>query len=74
MTFLGMAQVVQNGNVNVRIFGENLPGCGGYCISKAGVGMSTKLWAVRLGEFNIPVYEIRPGIINTDMTAPVTEK
>ncbi len=45
-----------------------------YCISKAGVSMSTKLWAVRLGEFNIPVYEIRPGIIKTDMTAPVTEK
>lgn len=36
--------------------------------------MSTKLWAVRLGEFNIPVYEIRPGIIKTDMTASVTEK
>jgi len=47
---------------------------GEYCISKAGVSMSTKLWAVRLGEFNIPVYEIRPGLIRTDMTAPVTEK
>jgi len=47
---------------------------GEYCISKAGVSMATKLWAVRLGEFNIPVYEIRPGIIKTDMTAPVTEK
>jgi len=45
-----------------------------YCISKAGVSMATKLWAVRLGEFNIPVYEIRPGIIKTDTTAPVTEK
>ncbi len=47
---------------------------GEYCISKAGVSMATKLWAVRLGEFNIPVYEIRPGIIKTDMTAAVTEK
>ena len=47
---------------------------GDYCISKAGVSMASKLWAVRLGEFNIPVYEVRPGIIKTDMTAGVTEK
>lgn len=47
---------------------------GEYCISKAGTAMATKLWAVRLGEFNIPVFEIRPGIIKTDMTAGVTEK
>ena len=47
---------------------------GDYCISKAGVSMATKLWAARLGEFDIPVYEIRPGIIKTDMTAVVTAK
>lgn len=47
---------------------------GEYCISKAGVSMATKLWAVRLAEFNIPVYEIRPGIIMTDMTSTVKEK
>jgi len=47
---------------------------GEYCISKAGVSMATKLFAVRLGEFNIPVYEVRPGIIATDMTAGVKEK
>jgi len=47
---------------------------GEYCISKAGIAMATKLWAVRLGEFDIPVYEIQPGIIETDMTAGVTEK
>lgn len=47
---------------------------GEYCISKAGVSMATQLWAVRLGEFQIPVYEIRPGIIQTDMTAGVKEK
>ncbi len=47
---------------------------GEYCISKAGIGMATKLWAARLGEFDIPVYEIRPGIIRTDMTAGVKEK
>ena len=44
---------------------------GEYCLSKAGLSMATKLWAVRLGECGIPVYEIRPGIIKTDMTAPV---
>jgi 3-oxoacyl-[acyl-carrier protein] reductase len=47
---------------------------GEYCITKAGVSMSTQLFAVRLAEFNIPVYEVRPGIIQTDMTAAVTEK
>jgi 3-oxoacyl-[acyl-carrier protein] reductase len=47
---------------------------GEYCIAKAGVSMATKLFAARLGEFNIPVYEVCPGIIHTDMTAGVTEK
>ena len=42
---------------------------GEYCISKAGVAMATQLWAVRLAEHEIPVYELRPGIIDTDMTA-----
>jgi NAD(P)-dependent dehydrogenase (short-subunit alcohol dehydrogenase family) len=36
--------------------------------------MATKLWAARLGEFDIPVYEVRPGIIKTDMTSAVTAK
>ncbi|HYK92325.1 MAG TPA: 3-ketoacyl-ACP reductase [Acidobacteriota bacterium] len=47
---------------------------GEYCISKAGVSMSTSLWAIRLAEFGIPVYEVRPGIIKTDMTAGVRAK
>jgi len=47
---------------------------GEYCISKAGISMATQLFAVRLGEFNIPVFEVRPGIIRTDMTAGVKEK
>ena len=47
---------------------------GDYCISKAGVAMATQLWAARLGEFEIPVYEVRPGVIKTDMTAVVTDK
>ena len=47
---------------------------GEYCLSKAGVSMGTKLWSVRLAEAGIAVYEIRPGIIATDMTSAVTEK
>jgi NAD(P)-dependent dehydrogenase (short-subunit alcohol dehydrogenase family) len=47
---------------------------GEYCISKAGISMATQLFAVRLGEFDIPVYEVRPGVVSTDMTAGVKEK
>ena len=47
---------------------------GEYCVAKAGLSMATQLFAARLGEFNIPVYEVRPGIIRTDMTSGVTEK
>ena len=47
---------------------------GEYCLSKAGVSMATKLWAARLAEYGIGVYEIRPGIIATDMTAGVKAK
>jgi NAD(P)-dependent dehydrogenase (short-subunit alcohol dehydrogenase family) len=47
---------------------------GDYCISKAGITMATQLWAFRLAEFGIAVYEVRPGVITTDMTAPVKEK
>ena len=43
---------------------------GEYCVSKAGLSMVTKLFAVRLAEYGIHVYEISPGIIETDMTAP----
>jgi len=45
-----------------------------YCLSKAGLSMTTALWADRLAEFGINVYEIRPGIIQTDLTAVVKEK
>ncbi len=47
---------------------------GEYCISKAGVGMVTKLFADRLADAGIPVFEVRPGIIDTDMTRVVHEK
>lgn len=50
------------------------PSRGEYCISKAGVSMATQLWAVRLAEFGIHVYEVRPGVIKTDMTSAVEAK
>jgi len=47
---------------------------GEYCIAKAGISMVTTLFADRLAEYGILVYEVRPGIIKTDITAKVTEK
>lgn len=47
---------------------------GDYCVSKAALAMLTPLFAARLAEHGINVYEIRPGIIATDMTGPVKEK
>ncbi|MDA0710055.1 MAG: 3-ketoacyl-ACP reductase [bacterium] len=47
---------------------------GEYCVSKAGLSMMTRLFADRLAPFGIPVNEIQPGIIQTDMTGPVKEK
>ncbi|MEP0520417.1 MAG: 3-ketoacyl-ACP reductase [Hyphomicrobiales bacterium] len=44
---------------------------GEYCASKAAAGMISKTFAVRLGEENIAVYDVRPGLIATEMTAPV---
>jgi 3-oxoacyl-[acyl-carrier protein] reductase len=50
------------------------PDRGEYCISKAGMGMMTRLFADRLAGHGIHVYEVRPGIIATDMTRAVAEK
>ena len=47
---------------------------GDYCLTKAATGMATKLWATRLAEFGIRVYEIQPGIIRSDMTSGVAKK
>lgn len=47
---------------------------GEYCVSKAGIAMGAQLWARRLAAENIQVYEVRPGIIETDMTSGVKEK
>ena len=44
-----------------------------YCASKAAAAMVTQAWAVRLGAENIAVYDVRPGLIATEMTAPVID-
>jgi NAD(P)-dependent dehydrogenase (short-subunit alcohol dehydrogenase family) len=49
------------------------PSRGEYCVSKAGLSMAARLFAARLAEHGIAVYEVRPGIIATDMTAPVAD-
>jgi 3-oxoacyl-[acyl-carrier protein] reductase len=47
---------------------------GDYCVAKAGLAMLTKVYAARLAEHGINVYEIRPGIVATDMTGAVRDK
>lgn len=68
---LSHASIINVSSISATVASVNR---GDYCISKAGVAMATQLWAARLGEFGIPVYEVRPGVIKTDMTAGVTEK
>lgn len=63
--------IINVGSISATVVSPNR---GDYCISKAGLGMMSSLFAARLGEYSIPVYEIRPGIIKTDMTSGVTEK
>ena len=63
--------VINIGSISATVVSPNR---GDYCISKAAMGMMNSLFAARLGEFSIPVFEIRPGIIKTDMTSGVTEK
>lgn len=58
--------IVTIGSANAEIVGENR---GDYCMTKTALGMMTKLFAARLAEAGIGVYEIRPGIIRTEMTA-----
>src|SRR5690606_17907538 len=63
--------IVNVGSISATVVSTNR---GEYCLSKAGMAMMTQLFAVRLGAHDIPVYEIRPGVIATDMTAGVKEK
>lgn len=67
----GGFKVVFNGSISAATVSVNRPE---YCISKAGVAMVAQLWAARLASEGIQVYEIRPGIMATDMTAGVKEK
>jgi NAD(P)-dependent dehydrogenase (short-subunit alcohol dehydrogenase family) len=64
-------RIINIGSISATVVSTNR---GEYCLSKTGMGMLTQLWAVRLAEFGIDVFEVRPGIIETDMTAPVKEK
>lgn len=68
-TFFGC--IVNIGSVSADLASVNR---GEYCVSKAGVTMMTRLFASRLGEYGIPVYEVRPGIIHSDMTDQVKAK
>jgi 3-oxoacyl-[acyl-carrier protein] reductase len=63
--------IINVGSISATVASTNR---GDYCISKAGIGMATQLWAVRLAEFNIDVFELRPGLIATDMTAAAKQK
>jgi len=64
-------QIVNISSVSAFASGTNL---GEYCLSKAGMGMMTALFADRLAQYGIAVFKIRPGVIATDMTAGVKEK
>ena len=66
-----VAYVINVGSISATVASTNR---GQYCISKAGMGMMTQLFAARLAAEGIPVYEVCPGIIQTDMTSVVTEK
>jgi len=65
------ASIVNIGSISAYTSSTNR---GEYCISKAGMGMMTLLFADRLSAYGINVYEVRPGIIETDMTGKVKEK
>lgn len=63
--------IVNVGSVSAEVASVNR---GEYCVSKAGIAMMTQLFASRLGEYGLPVYEVRPGIVRSDMTAGVAAK
>jgi len=63
--------IITIGSANAAIVGENR---GDYCMTKAGLAMMNKLFASRLAASGIATFEIRPGIIETDMTAPARER
>ncbi len=66
-----LATIVNVSSISAETISTNR---GEYCISKAGVSMATKLWAAALAPLGIVAYEVRPGVIATDMTAAVSAK
>jgi len=66
-----MFRIVNTGSISAY---TSSPARGEYCISKAGISMMTKLYADRLAEYQIGVFELRPGVIATDMTSVVKDK
>ncbi|MCK5650749.1 MAG: SDR family oxidoreductase, partial [Gemmatimonadetes bacterium] len=68
---VGRPKIVNIGSLSAY---TSSPSRGEYCLSKAGVAMMTALYADRLAEYGINVYEVRPGLTATDMTAPVKDK
>jgi 3-oxoacyl-[acyl-carrier protein] reductase len=68
---MSTARIVNIGSISAY---TSSPSRAEYCISKAGMGMLTKVFGDRLAEYGINVYEIRPGIIATDLTSVVKEK
>ena len=67
----GDYRIVNTGSISAY---ASSPARGEYCISKAAIGMMTMLYADRLAEYGIGVFEVRPGIVKTDMTRVVTAK
>jgi NAD(P)-dependent dehydrogenase (short-subunit alcohol dehydrogenase family) len=67
----GFYTIINVGSISATVVSVNR---GEYCVSKAGIAMMSQLFAARLGEYGIPVYEIRPGVTKTDMTSGVTDK
>ncbi len=63
--------IITVGSVSSTVVSANR---GEYCVAKAGLSMMSALYAARLGEHGIPVYEVRPGVIKTDMTSGVAGK
>ncbi|MEO0510906.1 MAG: 3-ketoacyl-ACP reductase [Verrucomicrobiota bacterium] len=63
--------IINIGSISATVASVNR---GEYCVAKAGIAMMTALFAARLGEYDIPVYEVRPGVTKTDMTSSVTDK
>ena len=67
----GSGQIINISSISAYTASVNR---GDYCISKAGIGMMTALFAARLADHGVRVYEVRPGVIATDMTGAVKDK